>query len=635
MPDSRVDELRQQLRALGYLDAGVDRFVLGPARGARKPAAIALLASLRTGIIAALLLGPSAAIGVGGRIPGLITGPRDAIVVAVYLGILFGAGVAAAAFVASVLVAAAAGDRLAGRARALSRGAGLVVAVGCLVYLTLWWRTASIGWSAPVWTAFALAVAAAISMLLGHAVSVTASAVMMAGGATVLPPARGRSTSWRMSFAAGLMAFAGAAALLLITAPAPGGGDNDAPPLTVVSSGIRVELVAIDGFDPVIFEQLVSAGRLPSLSTFARGATARMPSPPDTDPARDWTTIATGQPAERHGVRGLETRRVAGVQGSVGSGGPSRIGRAVRDATDLLRLTRPSVASLTERREKTVWEVAADAGLRTTVIDWWATWPAESNGSSRGIVLSDRATLRLERGGPLDAEIAPASLYDRLRAEWPAVQAEASAEVSRWLNGLPSHDADVRAVLQRSAQIDAIQLALARRVSTPPPDLVAIYLPGLDIAQHALLGAGTLPPSMMAGRVDALRSYYVFLDRLLAFLAAPPTDLLAVVVTQPGRVGTPADGMLALSGTYAAPGVRADARPTDVMPTVLHALGVPLSRERAGAPLVTLFSGEFRAKYPIREVARYGRPSTTTASRTGQALDQEMIDRLRSLGYIR
>ena len=633
MPDSRVDELRQRLRALGYLDAGVDRFVLGPARGARRPAVIALLASLRIGLIAALLLGPSAAIGVGGRMPGLITGPRDASVVAVYMGILFGAAVAAAALVASLLVAAAAGHRLAGRARALSRGAGLVVAIACLVYLTLWWRTASMGWSAPVWTAFALAVAAAISVLLGHAVNVTAFAVMMAGR-TGLTPQTARSTSWRMSFAAGLIAFAGAAALLLITARASGGG-GDAPPLTVVPSGLRVELVAIDGFDPVIFEQLASAGRVPSLARLARGATARMSSPPATDPARDWTTIATGQPPERHGVHELETRRVAGVQGSVGSVGPSRIGRALRDATDLLRLTRPSVASLTERREKTMWEVAEDAGLRTAVIDWWATWPAESTGGTRGIVLSDRATLRLERGGPLDAEIAPASLYDRLRSEWPGVQAESASEVAQWLSGLPSSEADVRAVLQRSAEIDAIQLALARRVSTPPPDLLAIYLPGLDIAQHALLGAGTLPPSVMAGRLDALRSYYVFLDRLLAFLAAPAPDLLAAIVTQPGRVGTPADGMLALSGPHTAAGVRVDARPTDVMPTVLHALGVPISLDLAGAPLVNVFSGEFRAKYPVREVATYGRPSTITLSRTGQPLDQEMIDRLRSLGYIR
>ena len=84
--DARVDELRQRLRSLGYLDAGVDRFVLGPAREARAPLAIAALASVRIGALAALLLGPAVAIGMGARLPGLVTGPRDAVVIALYLG---------------------------------------------------------------------------------------------------------------------------------------------------------------------------------------------------------------------------------------------------------------------------------------------------------------------------------------------------------------------------------------------------------------------------------------------------------------------------------------------------------------------------------------------------------------------
>src|SRR5688572_21584911 len=89
-PDDRVDDLRQQLRALGYLDAGVDRFVLGPARSARSPWSIAALSSLRVGLLAAVLLGPVVATGIGARLPGLITGPRDALVVALYLAVLFG-----------------------------------------------------------------------------------------------------------------------------------------------------------------------------------------------------------------------------------------------------------------------------------------------------------------------------------------------------------------------------------------------------------------------------------------------------------------------------------------------------------------------------------------------------------------
>ena len=79
---SGVDELRQRLRALGYLDAGVDRFVLAPAHGARGAAAIALLASIRIGVLGGMLLGPAAALGVAAQLPGLVSSVRDGVVMA-------------------------------------------------------------------------------------------------------------------------------------------------------------------------------------------------------------------------------------------------------------------------------------------------------------------------------------------------------------------------------------------------------------------------------------------------------------------------------------------------------------------------------------------------------------------------
>ena len=112
-----VDELRERLRSMGYLDAGVNRFVLGPATDRRRPSTIAFLAAVRVGALAALLLGPAAAIGVNARIPGLVTGARDAIVIAIYLGILFGAAVSLATFLVSLAAASLATERLAGSAR--------------------------------------------------------------------------------------------------------------------------------------------------------------------------------------------------------------------------------------------------------------------------------------------------------------------------------------------------------------------------------------------------------------------------------------------------------------------------------------------------------------------------------------
>jgi hypothetical protein len=329
---------------------------------------------------------------------------------------------------------------------------------------------------------------------------------------------------------------------------------------------------------------------------------------------------------------------VAGLQGALSPGEASPLGRAVRAATDLIRLTRPAIASGTERRQKTMWEVASDAGLRTAVVNWWATWPAPADtAGDRGIVLSDRSTLRLERGGPLDAEISPSRLYDTLRSEWPAIRAHATARVHDTLLVSATADPAVSGILQRSAEIDAIQLALADRVATPSTDLVAVYLPGLDIAQHALLATdGALGASAAAARVDELRNYYVFLDRLLATQLAGGQGQLVVLVTEPGRVASSSEGLLAMAGAHVRKGASlSDARSVDVMPTVLHALGVPISTQLAGRPLMTLFEESFVTRFPVRQISTYGLPAAGTAERKGQPLDQEMIDRLRSLGYVR
>jgi hypothetical protein len=320
----------------------------------------------------------------------------------------------------------------------------------------------------------------------------------------------------------------------------------------------------------------------------------------------------------------------------VAAGGETALSRSIRNATDLVRLTRPSVASGHERKVKTLWEVAADAGLRTVVVNWWATWPASSSNDG-AVILSDRAVLRLDRGGTLDAEIAPSSIYEQLRQRWPAIRENALTRAHAAAASLEWGPPETRSVLIRSAELDAMQVELMREVSTPAPDLSAVYLPGLDIAQNTLLGArdAALAPSDASARVDALRDYYLFLDRILADVIAPANHDIIVVLTEPGRVAASTAGLLGVSGTITAQRVDVQARTVDVDPTILHMLGVPISRELPGTPLLALFDADFVRRYPVRQVATYGSPSIPSADRSGQPLDQEMIDRLRSLGYVK
>jgi Type I phosphodiesterase / nucleotide pyrophosphatase len=641
--DPRVADLRQQLKSLGYLDAGVDRFLLAPARGTRGPLALAARAAVRVGLLGGALLGPAAAIGLGARLPGLVSGVRDACVLALYLGILFFLTLTVTSFVVSAgarLAVRTRDERFAARARRVSALCGWLIGVACLVYLTFWWRNASagFGWSAPVWTAFALAVAVGICLLLGHAVRITTLAVLGAGSPAALPPVF--STSWRVVFGGGVLAFGGAAVLLVLTAPpAEAEGAADHPPLTVVSTtSQRVRLIAIDGFDPAIYTQLRES--LPNLEFAFGGRQVTLTSQDTSDPARAWTTIATGVTPEAHGVHAIETRRVAGVRGVIAPG--SGLARLIGTATDIVRLSRPSVASRDERKAKTVWEVAEEAGLRTAVVNWWATWPAATNG---GTVVTDRAVLRLERGGALDGELAPAALYEPMRAQWPEIRRRAQDAAARAFPG----QSDAANILRRSAELDATIAGMALTLPIRSLDLFVVYLPGLDIAQIALLGpsAGALAPSEVAARVEALRSYYPFVDRVLGPMIEPADHGTSIVITQPGRVQTSRGGLFGVAplsrdsvlGDIAktnAP-VKIDApggsSPLDVAPTLWWALGLPLSRELAGKPATLLFDA---APTTVdRYVATYGRPFIEAAPRNGKPLDQEMIDRLRSLGYVK
>ena len=321
------------------------------------------------------------------------------------------------------------------------------------------------------------------------------------------------------------------------------------------------------------------------------------------------------------------------MEGTLATADRSPLARSIDGVTDLLRLTTPSIATGTERQVKTIWEVAAGAGLRTAVVNWWATWPAPADA---GIVVTDRATLRLERGGGLDAEIAPPESYETLRGRWPALRAEASAAAAR-IQTSSSTRSPTGDTLRRSAELDALQLGITASITDATTDLACTYLPGLDLVQHALFaGDGAQTAAAAAERLAALEQYYVVLDTLLAPVLKPSAGEIVFVVTGPGRVQQGSEGLFAAIGE--AVNVRlkdGSARATDVMPTVLYALGIPISRELAGRPVIEMFTAEFAGRSPVREVTTYGSPTARRAPRTGQPLDQEMVDRLRSLGYVR
>jgi hypothetical protein len=607
-PLSSVESVREELRRLGYLDSSLDRFVLADATD-QGPLAASVRAALRVGLVGGVLFGLAATLAAAGLDRRLLAEPRDLVVLALYL-------VAACGLLAAL--AALAGGLLAGwsrrRGRApgpnLARRVGIATATLGVLYVALWWRSHLAG--TPVAAqAIALVVGLFLSLALGRFASLAAVAVLSASGAAQhLTPAG-------LSRRRVLPLVAGAATLfVLVTAIAPRLSESaarGAPDFAVVPTGLRVRVLAIDGLEHRMLDQLAARGELPALTgLMARGAHARLRAEPERVPVIVWTTIATGRGPEAHGILSADTRRLTGLRTPVALDAEGPFAGALGRAGDLLRITRAQPATAALRSVKAFWNVASEKGLRIGVVNWWATWPAEP---VNGWLVSDRAAFKLEKGGAFDREVYPPEAFDALR---PLISVAES---------------------ERARRLDRFHLAAARQLrGTSPPDLEAVYLPGLDIVTMQQLGdAPASDLAVLDAKLGAVREQYRFVDRLVGEEVASlgPSEVL-VLVGDPGRLARGAAqaalGLVALVGPVVAPGDLGDVSERDVAPTVLHLLGVPKSRELEGRVLESALVESFRRDHPVRAVDTYGRrpPSLPTDS----AFDKDVLEQLKSLGYI-
>ena len=287
---------------------------------------------------------------------------------------------------------------------------------------------------------------------------------------------------------------------------------------------------------------------------------------PERVPAIVWTTVATGRGPEAHGIRSVESRRLPGMSRPRGMGqGDGRFAAAVGPATELLRLTRDAPPSAPLRGVKTFWNVASEKGLRVGVVNWWATWPADA---VNGYVVTDRAFFKLEKGGACDREVHPASDFDRLKALVPAKAGE------------------------RARALDRFHVAAARLLRDGrPPDVEALYLPGLDIATMQHLGqAETVDLPSLDTRLAAVREEYRDMDAILGDEAAGlAAGEVLMIVGDPGRLARRSsaepEGLLVMAGGPVAALDLGTVLERDIAPTVLHLAGLPISAELDGRVL--------------------------------------------------
>ncbi len=340
-----LEDARQRLRDLGYLNGRVERFVF---RRALEGRGGLLLPAVLLGALAAALAGLAA---VGSVEPGFGASweAMAALLAHLFLADLVPAGLLA-------LGVALWADRTASPAGAAT-AAGLTAAgIVFLLWIAGVWGlareipTVALLWGAP------LAVAA---LLLAR--SVRSGFLAQAFAHSRVLPAAPRKRVFLAAAAAGILAAIAifAARRAPLPAPAPRPSPRGGPIVVVAVDGLFLDTEPAAAWTGL--RELLARGR-------AGWWPIRAASPPEI-----WTDVATGVPASRHGVRALERVRPRGSPLALRP--PFGTAWYLRWLGPRLSLTATAPVSSRDRECLSFWEVAASSGLPTLAVDWWASGP--------------------------------------------------------------------------------------------------------------------------------------------------------------------------------------------------------------------------------------------------------------------
>jgi Type I phosphodiesterase / nucleotide pyrophosphatase len=594
-----LERVRSELKRLGYLSHGFERFLLQDALRPRRPGLDLLRLTAKVGVGAGLALAAPLAVALAAA-----NNAPAADLLPLFLHLLppIGFGVAVAFLALCALLVLLLRLTHVRRIEALSFAAAAAAGVAALALAARWAGEFLAG--GPAWhlALFVLGAAAALYLLVRL---VHFGLLTLAIQLTDAPP-RGRLVSGRRL---GLAVLAAAGLLLLPALLAARGAGETRPGALPTAPGERVLLLGIDGVLAEELEYLLARGDLPALARLAReGAVLRYARPPEV-PAAFWTSVSTGLPSPEHGVAALDSFQPLGTRTPLARSGPLRAywsGVAVP-----LGLARHRAVLANRRRAFTVWELASRGGAPVAAVDWWGTYPAAK---LPGTVVAHGAYHLLRQGVP--GAVSPPAAASRLR---PLLAAGAAPEERRLLAAaLPR--AVAASVLDRALLPDRFYRRAFAALLAERPRAAALYLPGLDIAADNWQGGGV-------AFADLVRRELAETDALLgAALVAEESGVGTVaVVVDPGRRRLDGEGRVLLWRRRGCPPTRAKVAPEAVASALLRALGLPQSDELPNPPPTC------RWPPPPARVATYGTPGDRAATtREGE----EYLEGLRALGYL-
>ena len=411
----------------------------------------------------------------------------------------------------------------------------------------------------------------------------------------------------------------------------------------------KVLLLGWDAADWRMIRPMLERGEMPNLAALMqRGAWGNLATVRPILSPMLWTSIATGKRADKHGILGFLE--------------PKPDASGVR-----------SVAS-TSRKCQALWNLADRSGLRSVVVNWFASHPAEP---IHGAVVSDAYTALVQPGfsehadapTPPDGAIHPEQFARPLSR---LIVDPANLGPGALLPFVPDaaeidQSADDRLIKLATlvARASTVQAASCLLLQETDWDLACLYFGAIDEFGHHFMpyhppridGISERDAGLYGG---VMNGCYRFHDMMLGrLLQIADEDTTVIIVSDHGfRLGDDRPGPRGYDNpeqwhspfginVMAGPGVRRGERiyggsVLDVTPTILQLLGLPIGADMdgrawsevltAGKPARRVLSWETLESPDAKDRAWH--PSESASETSDPVAEAQAMRHLAELGYI-
>ncbi len=402
----------------------------------------------------------------------------------------------------------------------------------------------------------------------------------------------------------------------------------------------KVLLIGWDGADWKIIHPLLDSGMMPNLSKMLKeGVMGNLSTLyPSLSPML-WTSIITGKRPYKHGILGFIE--------------PEPSGDGIRPITNISRKTRA------------LWNIMTLNGLKSIVVGWWPSHPAEP---INGVMVSNhfqRAVAPFGKPWPLS----PGAIHpERLIRNLTSLRVHPQElDVNLILNFLPKlseidqeKDHRVETVAKIIAECTTINRTVAAIMHHEPGDFTAVYFDGIDHFCHGFINYH--PPKLSwVNEKDfelyknVVESGYIYHDILLGtLLKEAGEDTVVILVSdhgfhsdnlRPRSVPMEPAGPAVQHRHYGifvakGPGIKEDelvygASLLDITPTILTVMGMPVGEDMDGKPLVNIFKEEPVIKtIPSWDDAKGYDGCHPPDIKIDPVEAKEVVEQLVALGYI-